>query len=168
MNPKKWDRLRENLDIGFFKRVPLVHQTETAECGLACLSMICGYYGNPVDLISLRHRCSLSSRGATLAGIERIAGQLEMVTRALSLELEDLPRLKLPCILHWDFSHFVVLVKARRQRLIIHDPARGRRSIPLNVLAKHFTGVALEVWPGSHFTAKTPSPGLRLRALIRG
>lgn len=168
MNPKKWDRLRDNLDIGFLKRVPLVYQTETAECGLACLSMICGYYGNPVDLISLRHRCSLSSRGATLAGIERIAGQLEMVTRALSLELEDLPRLKLPCILHWDFSHFVVLVKARRQRLIIHDPARGRRSIPLNVLAKHFTGVALEVWPGSHFTAKTPSPGLRLRALIRG
>ncbi len=89
-----------------------------------------------------------------------------MMTRALSLDLDEIGALKKPCILHWDFNHFVVLVSVRRQRIIIHDPARGRRSIGLSEISQHFTGVALEVWPGSHFTAQTIRNRISLSALI--
>ncbi|MEG7470753.1 peptidase domain-containing ABC transporter [Serratia marcescens] len=154
------------LELGLRRRVPVIHQTEASECGLACLAMICGHYGKNVDLISLRQQFNLSARGATLASAQGIATQLGMMTRALSLDLDEIGALKKPCILHWDFNHFVVLVSVRRQRIIIHDPARGRRSIGLSEISQHFTGVALEVWPGSHFTAQTIRNRISLSALI--
>ncbi len=78
------------LDMRWRRRVPVIHQTETAECGLACLAMICGHFGKNIDLISLRRKFNLSARGTNLAGINGIAEQLGMVTRALSLELDEL------------------------------------------------------------------------------
>lgn len=131
--------------------------------------MICGYYGNSGALIFLRHPLfavvALRHPGGGCAYCRLARG---MVTSALSLELEDRPRLKLLCILYWDFSHFIVLVKARRQRLIIDDSARGRRQIPLSVLAKHFTQGRWKFGSVITFTAKIPAFGLHLRALIRG
>lgn len=89
-----------------------------------------------------------------------------MVTRALSLELDELGALKTPCILHWDFSHFVVLVSVKRNRYVLHDPARGRRNVGLEEMTRYFTGVALEVWPGSEFSAETTQNRIHLRSLI--
>ncbi|EPU9091486.1 peptidase domain-containing ABC transporter, partial [Escherichia coli] len=146
--------------------VPVIHQTETAECGLACLAMICGHFGKNIDLISLRRKFNLSARGANLAGINGIAEQLGMVTRALSLELDELGALKMPCILHWDFSHFVVLVSVKRNRYVLHDPARGRRYLGREEMSRYFTGIALEVWPGSEFQAETQQTRISLRSLI--
>ncbi|HBC3193402.1 TPA: peptidase domain-containing ABC transporter [Escherichia coli O146] len=154
------------LDMRWRRRVPVIHQTETAECGLACLAMICGYFGKNIDLISLRRKFNLSARGANLAGINGIADQLGMVTRALSLELEELGALKMPCILHWDFSHFVVLVSVKRNRYVLHDPARGRRYLGREEMSRYFTGIALEVWPGSEFQAETQQTRISLRSLI--
>ncbi|HFS3093899.1 TPA: colicin V export peptidase/ABC transporter CvaB, partial [Escherichia coli] len=148
------------------RRVPVIHQTETAECGLACLAMICGHFGKNIDLIYLRRKFNLSARGATLAGINGIAEQLGMATRALSLELDELRVLKTPCILHWDFSHFVVLVSVKRNRYVLHDPARGIRYISREEMSRYFTGVALEVWPGSEFQSETLQPRISLRSLI--
>ncbi|MDV0593096.1 peptidase domain-containing ABC transporter [Raoultella ornithinolytica] len=142
------------------------HQTETSECGLACLAMICGHFGKNIDLISLRRKFNLSARGENLAGINSIAEQLGMVTRALSLELDELGALKTPCILHWDFSHFVVLVSVKRNRYLLHDPARGRRNVGLEEMTRYFTGVALEVWPGSEFSVETTQNRIHLRSLI--
>ncbi|ELR0876224.1 TPA: colicin V export peptidase/ABC transporter CvaB, partial [Escherichia coli] len=142
------------------------HQTETAECGLACLAMICGHFGKNIDLIYLRRKFNLSARGATLAGINGIAEQLGMATRALSLELDELRVLKTPCILHWDFSHFVVLVSVKRNRYVLHDPARGIRYISREEMSRYFTGVALEVWPGSEFQSETLQTRISLRSLI--
>ncbi|HBY1652273.1 TPA: peptidase domain-containing ABC transporter, partial [Klebsiella pneumoniae] len=139
---------------------------ETSECGLACLAMICGHFGKNIDLISLRRKFNLSARGANLAGINSIAEQLGMVTRALSLELDELGALKTPCILHWDFSHFVVLVSVKRNRYVLHDPARGRRNVGLEEMTRYFTGVALEVWPGSEFSEETTQNRIQLRSLI--
>ncbi|EEL9141246.1 peptidase domain-containing ABC transporter, partial [Escherichia coli] len=147
-------------------RVPVIHQTETAECGLACLAMICGHFGKNIDLIYLRRKFNLSARGATLAGINGIAEQLGMATRALSLELDELRVLKTPCILHWDFSHFVVLVSVKRNRYVLHDPARGIRYISREEMSRYFTGVALEVWPGSEFQSETLQTRISLRSLI--
>jgi len=154
------------LDMRWRRRVPVIHQTETAECGLACLAMICGHFGKNIDLISLRRKFNLSARGANLAGINGIAEQLGMVTRALSLELDELGALKMPCILHWDFSHFVVLVSVKRNRYVLHDPARGRRYLGREEMSRYFTGIALEVWPGSEFQAETQQTRVSLCSLI--
>lgn len=159
-------RMINQLDMRWRRRVPVVHQTETSECGLACLAMICGHFGKNIDLISLRRKFNLSARGANLAGINSIAEQLGMVTRALSLELDELGALKTPCILHWDFSHFVVLVSVKRNRYVLHDPARGRRNVGLEEMTRYFTGVALEVWPGSEFSEETTQNRIQLRSLI--
>lgn len=159
-------RMINQLDMRWRRRVPVIHQTETSECGLACLAMICGHFGKNIDLIYLRRKFNLSSRGANLAGINSIAEQLGMVTRALSLELDELGALKTPCILHWDFSHFVVLVSVKRNRYVLHDPARGRRNVGLEEMTRYFTGVALEVWPGSEFSAETTQNRIHLRSLI--
>ncbi|MBK2680566.1 peptidase domain-containing ABC transporter [Klebsiella pneumoniae] len=159
-------RMINQLDMRWRRRVPVIHQTETSECGLACLAMICGHFGKNIDLISLRRKFNLSARGANLAGINSIAEQLGMVTRALSLELDELGALKTPCILHWDFSHFVVLVSVKRNRYVLHDPARGRRNVGLEEMTRYFTGVALEVWPGSDFSEETTQNRIQLRSLI--
>lgn len=166
MTNRNFRQIINLLDLRWQRRVPVIHQTETAECGLACLAMICGHFGKNIDLIYLRRKFNLSARGATLAGINGIAEQLRMATRALSLELDELRVLKTPCILHWDFSHFVVLVSVKRNRYVLHDPARGIRYISREEMSRYFTGVALEVWPGSEFQSETLQTRISLRSLI--
>ncbi|EPG3739465.1 TPA: colicin V export peptidase/ABC transporter CvaB [Escherichia coli] len=166
MTNRNFRQIINLLDLRWQRRVPVIHQTETAECGLACLAMICGHFGKNIDLIYLRRKFNLSARGATLAGINGIAEQLGMATRALSLELDELRVLKTPCILHWDFSHFVVLVSVKRNRYVLHDPARGIRYISREEMSRYFTGVALEVWPGSEFQSETLQTRISLRSLI--
>ncbi|EMW40638.1 colicin V export peptidase/ABC transporter CvaB [Escherichia coli] len=166
MTNRNFRQIINLLDLRWQRRVPVIHQTETAECGLACLAMICGHFGKNIDLIYLRRKFNLSARGATLAGINGIAEQLGMATRALSLELDELRVLKTPCILPWDFSHFVVLVSVKRNRYVLHDPARGIRYISREEMSRYFTGVALEVWPGSEFQSETLQTRISLRSLI--
>ncbi|HFI2624654.1 TPA: colicin V export peptidase/ABC transporter CvaB [Escherichia coli] len=166
MTNRNFRQIINLLDLRWQRRVPVIHQTETAECGLACLAMICGHFGKNIDLIYLRRKFNLSARGATLAGINGIAEQLGMATRALSLELDELRVLKTPCILHWNFSHFVVLVSVKRNRYVLHDPARGIRYISREEMSRYFTGVALEVWPGSEFQSETLQTRISLRSLI--
>lgn len=166
MTNRNFRQIINLLDLRWQRRVPVIHQTETAEFGLACLAMICGHFGKNIDLIYLRRKFNLSARGATLAGINGIAEQLGMATRALSLELDELRVLKTPCILHWDFSHFVVLVSVKRNRYVLHDPARGIRYISREEMSRYFTGVALEVWPGSEFQSETLQTRISLRSLI--
>ncbi|HDO1328736.1 TPA: peptidase domain-containing ABC transporter [Aeromonas veronii] len=158
--------LLNKLDMHLRHRVPLVHQTESSECGLACLAMICGHYGKNIDMIALRRQFNLSARGTTLAGLTGIAEQLGLTTRPLSVPLNEISAIKMPCILHWDFNHFVVLVSLSRNCAILHDPARGRRSVSLEELSESFTGVALEVWPGSSFTANKVLNRLSLSKLM--
>lgn len=146
--------------------MPMVHQTEASECGLACLAMICGNYGKNVDLISFRRQFNLSRRGTNLAAITGMADQLGLSTRPLSLDLNELSALKMPCILHWNFNHFVVLVKIRKNHVVLHDPAQGRRTVSLSELSASFTGVALEVWPSVAFEANTVSNRFTLTTLI--
>jgi len=149
----------------FRNKLPVIFQTEAAECGLACLAMITAYHGNRVDLMSLRERFSISLRGTTLAHILRFADALNLAGRPLRIELEDLPYLKAPCILHWDMSHFVVLRHAGRKQIVIHDPAMGLRRMTYAQASSHFTGVALELTPTAVFTPKDESRPLRLREL---
>ncbi len=109
----------DRLSFRFNAKLPLMLQTEATECGLACLGMVAGYHGYRTDLATLRRRYPISLKGATLGNLISIANQLELATRPLKLDIEDLAQLKLPCVLHWDFNHFVVLqeVGSRSRRL---------------------------------------------------
>lgn len=134
------------LDFSLFRKVPVTLQTETAECGLACLSMILGYYKGDSDLFTLRCQYGVSSRGVNLQNLIDISKSLGFITRPLSLELDEVKQLKLPCILHWEFNHFVVLTKVTDKYFIIHDPAFGKKKLTKERFSNSFTGVALELW----------------------
>jgi ATP-binding cassette, subfamily B, bacterial CvaB/MchF/RaxB len=148
------------------QRLPMVFQTEAAECGLACLAMIAGYHGAQIDLPALRRRFSVSLRGATLAHVIKFAAGLELTGRPLRLELEDLAYLKTPCILHWKMDHFVVLRKVTRKYVFLHDPSMGPRRVSYAEAGRLFTGVALELTPTPTFTPRDERKPLRLRDLV--
>jgi ATP-binding cassette subfamily B protein RaxB len=147
-------------------RLPLTLQTEAAECGLACLSMVASYYGDGYDLAQLRRRYGLSLRGASLKDLVAIAGHLGMAARPLRVEPDELVLLATPCILHWDLNHFVVLRRVTGAGIVIHDPAAGLRRVTQAEVGRHFTGVALELSPAPGFVAAEPAPRVRLRALV--
>ncbi len=157
----------EGLNLGLGgPRLPMILQTEAAECGLACMAMIAAHHGLRSDLPTLRQRFSLSLKGATMADLVRLAGHLQLNARALRAEMEHLPELALPCVLHWDLNHFVVLKEVRRGVAVIHDPARGVRRLPLAEVSRHFTGVVLELTPQADFKPHTERRDVSLRQLL--
>jgi len=136
-------------------KTPVILQTEMTECGLACLAMVSRYHGHDVDLNSLREKYLLSMRGTSLKQIIKIAGTLTLSPRALKVDLDQLHKLALPAILHWDLNHFVVLTQVRKDRVEIIDPGIGRRTLALSKVSDHFTGIALELTPAADFKPVT-------------
>ncbi|HJP99381.1 MAG TPA: cysteine peptidase family C39 domain-containing protein, partial [Rhodanobacteraceae bacterium] len=157
--------LREALQWSWRRRLPVILQTEATECGLASLAMIARYHGHDVDLPSLRRKYSTSLKGANLARVMEMAAKLGFETRPLRLELEELAELKMPCVLHWDLNHFVVLRHVTSRGAVIHDPARGVLKLSRVEISKHFTGVALECSPGAEFKPVKARESISLRAL---
>lgn len=141
--------------------LPIILQSEAAECGLASLAMVACYHGYQTDLVSIRQKFNISLEGATLLDIMGFAEQLKLSTRPLRIELEDLDALQTPCILHWDLNHFVVLKKANEKRIVIHDPAKGEKTLTIDEASKHFTGVALELTPTKDFEKQESKPTLK-------
>ncbi|WP_425489355.1 peptidase domain-containing ABC transporter [Cognatilysobacter bugurensis] len=140
-------------------------QSEAAECGLACLAMVASANGMHIGLPEMRRRFPMSLKGAKLGHLIHIAQQLDFQARPLRLEVNDLSKLKLPCILHWDFNHFVVLTKVGRAKVALLDPAFGERQLTLDELSKHFTGVALELAPMAEFKPEKVAPSVTARQL---
>ena len=159
--------LLDRLRFGFAgARLPLLLQTEAAECGLACLAMVAGHHGLRTDLPTLRQRFSLSLKGSTLADLVRMAGALQLNARAVRAEMEHLPQLQLPCMLHWELNHFVVLKSVNASGVVIHDPARGVRRLSLAEVSRHFSGVALELLPAADFAPRSEGQRVTLRQLL--
>lgn len=156
----------DDLSFGFGAKLPLILQTEATECGLACLGMVAGFHGYRTDLATLRRQYAISLKGVTLANLIQIANRLELGTRALKLDLDSLHQLKLPCILHWDFNHFVVLKDVGIKTATIYDPAFGIRKLALDEISKLFTGVALELWPNPGFKQQEEKQPIKLRGLM--
>jgi ATP-binding cassette subfamily B protein RaxB len=155
------------LKIGFGQSAtPVILQSEAAECGLACLAMVAAAHGLHVDLATLRQRFSISLKGATMADLSAMAHAMRLQPRAVRAEPDQLDQLPLPAILHWDFNHFVVLVKVGAKGVVIHDPARGLRRLPLSELSRHFTGVALELTPDAAFRPRELRREITLRQLL--
>ena len=143
----------------------VVYQAEAAECGLACLAMVAQSHGMAVSLASLRAGFQLSLKGAKLAHLMQIATQLGLRSRALRLQLDDLGKLRLPCILHWNLSHFVVLAKVGPRHCRILDPPAANGACRWRMFSRQFTGVALELAPREGFVRQQPPPAIRLSQL---
>jgi ATP-binding cassette subfamily B protein RaxB len=158
--------MSRQLQFGFRRRIDVHLQTEATECGLACMSMIASFHGFDTDLPALRRRFSPSLKGLTLVDLIRIGATLELAGRAVRLEPEELPLLRLPCILHWDFRHFVVLERVHRDHVLLVDPALGERRMSLKELSLHFSGMALELVPTPAFQPRRERQEISLRGLM--
>ena len=145
--------------------LPLVLQTEAAECALACLVMVARFHGHDIDLPSMRRRFGSSVKGESLGRLITMAHQLGFDARPLRAEPDYLTGAILPCILHWDLGHFVVLRRMTRRGAEIFDPARGRYQISAQQLSQHFTGIVLELSPGDAFAPVTERRHVTFRAL---
>ena len=154
------------LKLGFGRKLPLLLQNEAAECGLACLGMVSGFYGHRFDMLTLRRRFATTLKGATLEQLMDMAGRLQLASRPLRLDLHELRELRLPCVLHWNLNHFVVLQAVGRQHIVIVDPASGRRKVPLAEVSRAFSGIALELWPLADFEEKDEARPVPLKKLV--
>jgi ATP-binding cassette subfamily B protein RaxB len=159
------NRLTKLLNFEFSKKLPMILQSEITECGLACVAMIATYYGYQIDLLTLRRQFSVSLQGSTLKDLIEIVQKLNLTSRALKIELSDLKLLKVPCILHWDLNHFVVLKKVQGNTVIIHDPTIGVIKYKMKEVSEHFTGIAMELMPTINFEKKTNKTSLSLSDL---
>ena len=161
------------LDLGFFTRarVRLVRQTEIAECGLACLTMVANFHGLDIDLGTMRRRFAPSLRGAALRSLIGMADRIGLTPRAVKLPLEQLGNLHVPAVLHWDMNHYVVLERVKGgiggERALIHNPDGRSAWLPMAEVSDHFTGVALELRPSESFETGSQRQRLRLPQLWR-
>ncbi len=161
----------DRLNFGWRARVPVTLQTESAECGLACLVMVLAKHGVMTDLATLRGRHGTVPQGMTVAEFARVASAERLMTRAMRLDVDEMDQLRLPCVLHWDMGHFVVLRAIKHDRLrgtryVILDPAFGERSLSREEVSNGFTGVALECWPDSEFAPRQEAKQVSLRSLM--
>jgi len=167
MDKNVLDTILKRINFSLRNKIPVIIQSEAAECGNTCLAMICGYYGKDIDLFNFRNRYGSPSQGATLNDLNQTAHKVGLKTRAVSLDIDEVKELRLPCVLHWSLNHFVVLVAIKRNHYVINDPGMGRRAIHRKELSENFSGVALEVWPDSNFIQEKQRSRLKILDLMR-
>lgn len=145
------------------KRTPTILQMEAVECGAAALAIVLAHHGVWIPLEQLRAACGVSRDGSKASNIVRAAGRFGFAARGFRAEPSMLQELPMPCIIHWNFNHFVVLEGIDGDRVYINDPAVGRRRIDMAELDLAFTGVALTLERSESFRKMGSKPqGLRL------
>ncbi|MBR1909559.1 MAG: NHLP family bacteriocin export ABC transporter peptidase/permease/ATPase subunit [Lachnospiraceae bacterium] len=134
------------------KRTPTVYQMEVNECGAAALSMIMQYYGKYVPPEELRVECGVSRNGCNAKNIYLAAERYKMKVTASRRDLDRmLEKSEVPCMLHWNFSHFVVFEGMRLGRYCVNDPQRGRRRLTYEEMEEGYSGTVLEFEPDEDF-----------------
>ena len=133
-------------------KVPVIMQLEALECGAASLAMVLAYYGKWLPLERVRADCGVSRDGSNALNIVKAARSYGLIAKGYRYEPEELKEKgSFPCIVHWEFNHFVVLDGFRGNKAVINDPARGNYSIPMELFDKSFTGICLSFEPGEGF-----------------
>ncbi|WP_447768129.1 peptidase domain-containing ABC transporter [Sphingobacterium faecium] len=140
------------------KRFPHYKQMDEMDCGATCLRMVFKHYGKLVPIHKIRKLCQTTKNGVNLLGISEAAEKLGFRTYGVRLSLEQLKEVELPCILHWNQNHFVVLYKIRRGKYFISDPASGLLSYDEKEFSKNWfstkelhAGLSLVLSPGPDF-----------------
>lgn len=147
-------------------RVPVVLQKEVAECGLACVAMICGYHGKQMDLDSLRKISDPSTRGSTMKDLVDVADAVGFNVKSLKIGMRQIDKLTLPAIIHWNVIHYVVLVSQHNDSYVVHDPALGRRVLTKMDFSRSFTGLAQEFTARPDFTREDNRKAVPLAWLL--
>ena len=133
-------------------KVPVIMQMEALECGAACLAMILAYYGKWIPLEQLRSDCGVSRDGSKAKNILVTARTYGLNAKGFRCELSAIRgKVEFPCIIHWNFNHFVVLKGFKGNYAYINDPARGEVKVTMDEFDKAFTGVCLTFSPGEAF-----------------
>ena len=149
---------------------PILLQMHASECGAACLGSVLAYFGRWVPLVELRERCEVSRDGSSAASIARAARHYGLECNGLSVGVGQLKRLRLPLIVFWQFSHFVVLEGFDSRHFHLNDPSTGRRRLSAEEFGKGYSGIALRFKRGSGFEPGGEPPGLytQLGTLLAG
>jgi ATP-binding cassette, subfamily B, bacterial len=142
------------------RRVPCVRQMEAADCGAACLAMVLGHFGKRVGLDELREMTGTGRDGVDARSLLQTARAFGLKARGVRADVHDLRHLPRGSVLHWEFSHFLVLERVARRGLRVVDPAHGRRLVPFDEVRRAYTGVAIVFEPADDFdTSGSPAKG---------
>lgn len=132
-------------------KTPTIFQMEATECGAASMAMICAYWGKYVPLEQMRVETGVSRDGCNAKNIMKAAKRFGMECHGYRKEPQSLRTIQLPCIIHWNFNHFVVLEGFKGKYAYLNDPAMGRRKLTMEELDEGFTGVVLTFRPTESF-----------------
>ena len=142
---------REPVKTGRVK-VPVVMQMEALECGAASLAMVMAYYGKWVPLEQVRLDCGVSRDGSSAKNVLIAARSYGFTAQGFRAELSAIKtKVSYPCIIHWNFNHFVVLCGFKGNYAYLNDPARGEVKVPMEEFDRAFTGICLQITPGESF-----------------
>lgn len=158
---KKKTMVKMPVTAGYAK-VPQVMQMEALECGAASLTMILAYYNKWIPLEQVRADCGVSRDGSNAKNVLKAARAYGLTAKGYRYEPEDLKKNgKFPCIIHWNFNHFLVLCGFKGNKAVLNDPAKGSYSVPMETFDKSFTGICLMFEPSENF-----EPGGKPKSVI--
>ena len=133
-------------------KVPMIMQMEALECGAACLTMVMAYYSKWIPLEQVRYDCGVSRDGSNAKNVLLAARNYGFEAKGYRFEPESLKKEgEFPCIIHWNFNHFVVLDGFKGNKAVLNDPARGEVSVSMKEFDEAFTGIVLMIEPGENF-----------------
>jgi ATP-binding cassette subfamily B protein len=142
-------------------KTPTVLQYEAVECGAASLKIVMGFLGKIVPLSEIRERCGISRDGVTALQLKNAAQSYGLKVKALRRSADEMVKSgSFPCIIFWNFNHFLVLEGFDRGKAFLSDPANGRRRVDWEDFQSSYTGVVLELHPGPHFNRYGTEPSL--------
>ena len=158
---KTKDTIKTPIEKGVAK-VPVVMQMEALECGAASLTMILAYYGKWIPLEQVRADCGVSRDGSNAKNVLKAARSYGLTAKGYRYEPDELKKNgKFPCIIHWNFNHFVVLDGFKGNKAVLNDPAKGTYSVPMETFDNSFTGICLMFEPGDSF-----EPGGKPKSMV--
>ena len=147
----KANKIKSPLTRGVAK-VPVIMQLEALECGAASLTMILAYYNKWIPLEQVRADCGVSRDGSNAKNVLKAARSYGLIAKGYRYEPDSLKKNgKFPCIIHWNFNHFVVLNGFKGNKAVLNDPAKGTYSVTMETFDRSFTGICLMFEPGETF-----------------
>ena len=132
-------------------KVPVIMQMEMLECGAACLAMILAHYKKWIPLEKVREECAVNRDGSNAKYVVMAGRRYGLEAKGFRGGVDEVKDAQLPCIIHWNFNHFVVLTGFSDKFAFINDPASGEVKVPLDIFDKAFTGVYMTFVPGENF-----------------